>query len=80
VYDVEDYVEEFKELTDMGLSCREIVLRCDPSPMWFRKNVYPHVKRALCITCHRHFNPSAIPRGTECCVTCRNVYTGFGRR
>lgn len=79
MYDAEDYAEEFEELTDLGLSCREIVTRCSPSPLWFRRNVFPRVSRALCISCRCFFRPGDTDRGTECSMTCRNAYTGFGK-
>lgn len=79
-YDAEDYVAEFSELTDLGLSCREIVERSVPSLSWFRENVFPVAPRALCISCRGFFVPAAISRGTECGTDCRNLYTGFGTR
>lgn len=78
-YDVADYVEEFGELTGMGMSCREIIARSIPSQLWFRRQVFPRVNRALCIICHGYFDPNQVNRGTECGVTCRNTYTGFGK-
>ncbi len=80
LYDPEDYTEEFGELTELGMSCREIVERSDPTLNWFRENVFPNVDRAICITCKRYFCPASVPKGTECDVTCRNSYTGFGTR
>jgi hypothetical protein len=79
VYDAEDYLEEFSELTDLGMSCREIVARSAPSLTWFRQHIFPHAPRALCIICHGYFTPAQITRGTECGSACRNAYTGFGK-
>jgi hypothetical protein len=79
LYDIEDYIEEWGELTDLGMSCREIVARSRPSLKWFRENVLLEVDQALCGSCRRFFDPRAV-RGTECSVACRNDYTGFGRR
>lgn len=73
-----DYAQEFRELTAMGMSCREITERCDPGQAWFRRNVFPLVDRALCNTCKMPFNPNDVDRGTECSATCQNAYTGFG--
>lgn len=78
MYDAKDYIEEFEELTDLGLSCREIVTRSIPSANWFRKHVFPYAKKAICINCRCYFNPSVIRRGTECSAMCRNSYVGAG--
>lgn len=78
-YDVEDYIEEFGELTAMGMSCREIVARSIPSSLWFRRKVFPHVGKAKCIICKGTFDPGKVTRGTECSPVCRNTYTGFGK-
>ena len=80
MYDSEDYIEEFAELTDLGLSAREIVARCTPPQQWFRKHVFPHVTKALCISCRCYFNLSQVSKGTECSNLCRNSYTGFGNQ
>ena len=80
MYDPEDYIEEFAELTDLGLSAREIVARCTPPQQWFRRNVFPYVTKALCISCRSYFNMSLVTKGTECSAICRNAYTGFGNQ
>ena len=80
LYDPEDYSEEFGELTDLGMSIREIVERSDPTLNWFRENVFPNVDKGICITCKRYFRPDSVTKGTECSVICSNSYTGFGSR
>ena len=80
MYDPLDYIDEFDELTDLGLSVREIVARSQPSQTWFHKHVFPHVHRALCISCRCFFDLSRVTRGTECSSICRNAYTGFGNQ
>ena len=77
-YDVEDYTQEFRELTALGLSCREIVTRCTPTQAWFREHVFPFVDRAQCGVCRGYFDPRTVTSGLECGVDCRNTYTGFG--
>lgn len=80
MYDPEDYIEEFGELTDLGFSVREIIARSRPSQTWFHEHVFPHVNKALCISCRCFFNLALVKRGTECSTTCRNSYTGFGNQ
>jgi competence CoiA-like predicted nuclease len=55
VYNVTDYAEEWKFLTDCGMLSSEIIERSAPSKAWFKKHVTPRVTHANCPGCSRRY-------------------------
>lgn len=80
-YDVDDYVQEWEELTWLGLDAARIISGSDPGREWFLTWVMPRVSVSRCSSCGRVFNPSETGTLLACSKTC-GIYTdnAWGRR
>lgn len=70
-YDVDDYVQEWAELTWLGMDAARIIAGSDPSEDWFLTWVLPRVSVARCSSCERIFNPSEAGTLIVCSTSCR---------
>lgn len=69
-YDVDDYVQEWEELTYLGRDAASIVNGSRPSYQWFLDWVRPRVTVALCPSCRTLFNPQTTGTLTVCDLLC----------
>lgn len=69
-YDADDYAEEWRFLTHMGMRSDQIIERSRPSRGWFTRWVRPLVHVALCASCGEAFNPQKSGMLTRCSHTC----------
>lgn len=70
IYDVDDYVQEWEELTYLGLDAARIIAGSVPDKRWFLNWVMPRVPVARCSSCGRVFNPSETGTLLVCGKTC----------
>lgn len=68
-FDAEDYAEEWKWLTHMGVAAERIIARSNPSRDWFFDHVRLLVTDAIC-TCGEHFNPAETRMLSKCNKAC----------
>jgi hypothetical protein len=68
-FDAEDYADEWRWLTRMGVPAEQIITRSNPSRDWFFDHVRMLVSDAIC-TCGEHFNPSETRLLTKCNKAC----------
>jgi hypothetical protein len=81
VYDVDDYVQEWEELTWLGRDSASIIDGSIPSDKWFVQWVLPRVSVALCPHCRTYFNPMLAGMLRECSNTCHLAKDNeWGRR
>jgi hypothetical protein len=69
-YDAADYADEWRELTNWGLTAEEIIDRSDPCRDWFFDHVRLLVNDAICSACGGHFSPSRTRLLTKCDKAC----------
>lgn len=68
-FDAEDYAEEWRWLTHMGVPAEQIINRSNPSRDWFFDHVRLLVTDAIC-TCGEHFNPAETRMLSKCNKAC----------
>jgi hypothetical protein len=68
-FDAEDYAEEWRWLTQIGMPAEQIITRSNPSRVWFFEHVRMLVTDAIC-TCGDHFNPADSRQLTRCNKAC----------
>ena len=69
-YDVDDYAQEWEELTYLGLDAARIISGSIPSERWFLTWVMPRVSASRCSSCGRVFNPAETGTFLVCSKTC----------
>lgn len=69
-FDPEDYAEEFRLLTSIGMIGAQIISRSNPGKAWFEEHVRPRVTWAICEYCNNPFRVSKARSLTKCNHMC----------
>lgn len=69
-FDPEDYAEEFRLLTSIGMIGAEIIRRSNPSRAWFQDNVRDLVTWSICEYCNRPYRVKDSGSLTVCTTYC----------